>query len=355
MAGLQVGRRVLAATMTVMMAASLRGGRAQAQQDKDRQAQGHTGQGQSPGSTIWARNETEFAQALQSGADESWVPIFDPRTRVTLTKTITVRQTKHDGTVWGANGNFAKIKWGGLAGQDMIVYRGVKGVYNRGLYLEKFHLLGNADAGTPCGACLKLDAPDGDTGSLYKFTLRDIYTANGTYGIVLRGAVFEGMCENVHGENHLKDGMRMEHTNLDRADRGIVSNIQLIHPNMSRNFGAGVRSVYSCNAAFGSFVLNAEAGIVAPDGLRVGAFNNGENTGEAVYVVPTNGYGSSIIYSEGSTDGTTHARKFENGQWVSVGKPMLHMLSKGAGVTETGNHIGSYGAATGNPQVRVVK
>lgn len=349
MAGLQVGRRVLAA-MALMMAFPLRGARAQPQD------QGRTGQreGHSAGSTIWARNETEFAQALQSGADESWVPMFDPRTRVTLTKTITVRQAKHDGTVWGANGNFAKIKWGGPAGQDMIVYRGVKGVYNRGLYLEKFHLLGNGDAGSACGACLKLDAPDGDAGSLYKFTLRDIYTANGTYGIVLRGAVFEGMCENVHGENHLKDGMYMEHTNVG-GTRGIVSNIQLIHPNMSRNFGAGIRSVYSSNVAFGSFVLNGEAGIFAPDGLRVGAFNNGENTGEAVYVVPSNGYGSSIIYSEGSTDGATHARKFVNGQWVSVGKPMLHLLSRGPGVIETGNHMGTYGAAAGNPQVRVVK
>src|SRR5690242_16184944 len=179
MTGLQVGRRVLAAAMTLVMLAPLRAGRAQAQ---DRP--GHPGQrdGQPSASTIWARNETEFAQALQSGADESWVPMFDPRTRVTLTKTITVRQTRHDGTVWGANGNFAKIKWGGAAGQDMIVYRGVKGVYNRGLYLEKFHLLGSGDSGAACGACLKLDAPDGDAGSLYKFTLRDIYTSDGTYG-----------------------------------------------------------------------------------------------------------------------------------------------------------------------------
>ena len=105
--------------------------------------------------------------------------------------------------------------------------------------------------------------------ALYKFTLRDIYTAYGTYGIVLQGAVFEGMCENVHAENHRKDGMLMQHTNINKDNRGIVSNVQLIHPNMSRNLGAGVRSVYSCNAAFGSFVLNAEGGIVAPDGLRL--------------------------------------------------------------------------------------
>lgn len=362
MTSLQFGRRFAAAVIAALFSAPLRHAHAQGQPGDRRDSAADQRERRFPGpapgrpsSTIWARNEAEFAQALQSGADENWVPMFDPRTEVALTRTITVRQTKHDGTVWGANGNFAKIKWAGPAKHDMIVYRGVKGVYNRGLYLEKFHLSGSVDGGATCGACLKLYAPDGDAGSLYKFTLRDIYTANGTYGIVLQGAVFEGLCENVHGENHLRDGMYMEHTNQGRSDRGIVSNIQLIHPNMSRNFGAGIRSVYSCNAAFGSFVLNAEAGIVAPDGLRVGAFNNGENTGEAVYVVPQNGYGSSIIYSEGSTDGSTHARKFENGRWISVGQPMLYLLSKGAGVTETGNHVATYGGAAGSSLTRVVK
>jgi hypothetical protein len=201
-----------------------------------------------------------------------------------------------------------------------------------------------------------LRAPLGDVGALYKFTLRDIYTSCGTYGIVLQGAVFEGMCENVHGENHIKDGMFMEHTNVGQSNPGIVSNVQLIHPNMSRNLGAGVRSVYS-NAAFGSFVLNAEAGIVAPQGLRLGFANNGENTGEAVYVVPRDGYGSYILYSEASTDASTHARRWDGSKnnWVSVGKPTLYLLSRGAGVTETGNHIATYGGAQGSSAVRVVK
>ena len=148
MTRLQLGRRVAAAAIAVLMANPLRGARAQGQARDDR---GPAGQREGslpgpaagrPGSTIWARNETEFAQALQSGADENWVPMFDPRTQVALTRTITVRQTRNDGTVWGANGNFAKIRWAGPAGHDMIVYRGVKGVNNRGLYLEKFNLLG---------------------------------------------------------------------------------------------------------------------------------------------------------------------------------------------------------------------
>lgn len=354
MSKLQVGRRALAAMAAVLAAVPLRGALAQRppQEERDRAAQ-RPPAANSP--LIWARNETEFAQALQSGAAENYVPMFDPRTQVTLTRTMVIRQARNDGSPWGANGNFAKVKWAGPGGADMIVYQGVKGVQNRGLVLEKFHLFGNGYQGNPCGACLKLHAPDGDDGALYKFTLRDIYTAYGTYGIVLQGAVFEGMCENVHGENHRKDGMLMQHTNLDARNRGVVSNVQLIHPNMSRNLGAGVRSIYSCNAAFGSFILNAEGGIVAPDGLRIGFANNGENTGEALYVVPSNGYGSNIIYSEGSTDGATHARQMVNGQWTSVGKPQLYLLSGDTRVNQTGNLMSTYGGAVGNRGVRLVK
>lgn len=356
MSMLHFGRRAIAAIAAALVAVPLGGARGQRETREDQSRSDQlAGTGGGPSSLIWARNETEFAQALQSGADENFVPMFDPRTKVTLTKTITIKQPKHDGTTWGANGNHAKIEWAGPGGADMIVYQGVRGVANRGLFLEKFYLYGGGSDRSPAGTCLKLYAPDGDAGAIYKFTLRDIYTAYGTYGIVLQGAVFEGMCENVHGENHRKDGMFMQHMNVDKDNRGIVSNIQLIHPNMSRNLGAGVRSVYSCNAAFGSFVLNADGGIVAPEGLRVGFANNGENTGEAVYVVPRNGYGSKILYSEASTDGATHARQFVNGQWVSVGKPQLYLLSRGAGVTETGNHISTYGGAVGNSSIRLVK
>ena len=93
MVGLQMGRRVLAAVMAALMVTPPRGAGAQGQSRED-QAGGQR-EGGLPGrssSMIWARNETEFAQALQSGADETWVPMFDPRTRVTLTRTITVRR-----------------------------------------------------------------------------------------------------------------------------------------------------------------------------------------------------------------------------------------------------------------------
>ena len=343
-----IGRRALWAVAALLSAAPLRSAFAKPPEKSEKPA--------GP-ALIWARNEREFRQALQSGLAEGFLPMFDPRTDIEQSSTIVLEQRKNEGMTWGANGNHAKVRWVGPPGQDMIVIQGVKGVANRGLYLEKFNLDGGGYNRAPCGACLKLRAPFGDAGALYKFTLRDIYTSNGTYGIVLQGAVFEGMCENVHGENHAKDGMYMENLAVGTGAPGIVSNIQLIHPNMSRNLGAGVRSVYSCNAAFGSFILNAEGGIVAPSGLRLGFANNGENTGEALYVVPNNGYGSYVLYSEASTDGKTVARRFDGAKndWVTVGKPTLYVVAGAAGVTEVGNHISSYGDLSKAGAFRVAK
>jgi hypothetical protein len=308
-----------------------------------------------PGSPfVWPRNETEFRQALESAADERYVVMLDPRTQVEISQTITISQPGHDGTIWGVNGNHAKLAWAGGWGEDMLVFRGVKGVANRGLFIEKLGFFGNGWGGAAAGSCLKLFAPEGDPGSIYKFTLRDIFTSYATHGVTLQGAVFEGLMENVHGENHRGDGIHMEHTFTPGEHKGIVSNIMIIHPNCSRNFGAGVRPVNSTNMILGSFILNAEGGVVAPEGLRCAALCNGENTGESVFVVPWAGWGSAILYNEGSTDRATVARRWENDQWVDVGKPALYVLDGHPDVVEVGNHISAYGEVT-EPPVAVVK
>lgn len=64
-------------------------------------------------------------------------------------------------------------------------------------------------------------------------------------------------------------------------------------------------------------------------------------------MVPNNGYGSLILFNEGSTDGSTRARKFEGGQWVDVGKPMLYLLNRGAGVVEMNGHVATCGGRSG--------
>lgn len=299
---------------------------------------------------VWPRNGAELAEALQGFADMRIVGMFDPRTEVELERNVTISQPTADGNPWGVNGNYAKINWVGPPGEDMVIYRGIKGIANRCLVIEKLVLFGNGYAGARCGDCLKLSAPEGDPGSIYKFTLRDIYTSYGRRGIVFEGAVFEGMGENIHAENHTGNGIEMVNTYTPGEHQGIVSNVMLVHPNSSRNNGAGIRSVQSCNMIFGSFILNGEGGVVAPDGLRFAMASNGENTGESVFVVPYNGWGSEVVSNSGATDGQTIAMDWSTGQPVPVGKIAKFLLDNAArDVPQSNNSMVNYGQPTVPP------
>jgi hypothetical protein len=318
---------------------------------------GNGGGGSSSSPFEWPTTAQQLADCLNTAASEHRVAMLDPRVHVEVDRTILVQQQSSWGTTWGVNGNHAKLQWVGPGGADVLVYQGVNGVSNRGLFIEKLNIDGNGYAGAPAGFGVKVYAPEGDPGSIYKFTLRDLFVTYAEYGFGLVGAVFEGMCENCHAENCTKDGMLMQSTGLDGgAPWSIVSNIQLIHPNMSRNLGAGVRAVNSTNALMGSFILNGEGGIVAPDGLRAAFGNNGENTGESLFVVQYAGWGSLVNGNEASTDGSTHCRKFENGEWVSVGKPMKYLLDNVVkDVPQTFNHVSYYGDPAHADEIAVIK
>lgn len=299
---------------------------------------------------IWPRNGNELHQALQYFADECFVGMLDPRTAVELDHTMTIAQPGHEGSPWGVNGNYAKVNWVGPGGEDMLVYRGTKGVGNRNLVVEKLSLFGNGYAGAPCGDCLKLLAPEGDPGSIYKFTVRDLYLSCGTRGLVFEGAVFEGMGFNIHSENHRGDGIAMKNTYTPGEHQGIVSNVMLIHPNSSRNSGAGILSVQSANIFMGSFILNADGGVVAPDGLRFAMANNGENTGESVFVVPYAGWGSEVSSNSGATNGETVAQDWSTGQPIDVGKVAKFCLDNETGdVPQHNNSMANYGKPTDPP------
>ena len=300
-------------------------------------------------------NEQQLADALNTAASEKRQCQLDPRTRVTITNGITVMQANNGGMPWGVNGNFAQLTWGGAASGDMLTFKNTAANgANRGLIVEKLGLDGNGYSGVPAGTCLHIYAPEGDPGSFYKFVIRDIFTMYGTTGIKLEGAVFEGLCDNVHAENHIGNGM--ETVSLTTPINSVISNIMIMHANLSRNLGAGLKCEYSTNLMFGSFVLNGLGGVIAPNGLRYAAGNNGENTGQSLFVLGSNGYGSVITANEVSSDSTTVARKYVNGQWVNVGQPCLYLLDTGGatGITQNANHTSYYGTAVPNP-MRVVK
>jgi hypothetical protein len=306
---------------------------------------------------------TADVQALISAAaaNDTFV-MFDPTTKVDITQPLVMQCKGNAGQPWGILGNGAKLIWKGPAGGKLLTVKGTVADWgafrsNRGLLIEKLFLDGQGTSGD----LLTLEALYGDPGSIYKSVIRDVYCVySGKNGITLRGAVFESFLDNVHAENCLGHGMETAHDWTDRGGgKGIISNINIIHPNFSRNKRAGLLCTYSTNLTFGSFVLNAEGGVVAPEGLRYAVGNNGENTGEALFVVQYKGYGSHIRGNEVSSDGSTHHRQFEGGKWVSYGSPCLYILSNIVkdivpGEDFGGNHCSYYGGASTNP-MRVIK
>ena len=305
----------------------------------------------------YPKSEGELKSLLQQYADAGMVGMLDPRTRVDVTSTIVLKQVAASGTPWGVNGNYARLNWKGPRGQDLWRIEGVQGQYNRGFTAERFVLNGGGPDSNDMGAraCLNLSAPLGDNGPLYKFLLRDIYTSSAQYGIILEGGVYEGAVDNCHGENHSKDGVLTRHLNLGAPGQGVVSNVLFIHPNFSRCFGAGMRLVYSCYVLGGSFILNGDGGIQAPDGIRGVLMSNGENTAgkdQSCFVVPNNGYGSVLNLCEASTDGTTRCRKWTGTAWEDVGSPMLYGLAAPSQVASADCHISYYGGGPNNTRWR---
>ena len=287
----------------------------------------------------------ELQAIINDAAAKGYVACLAPGTKLNLTKTIVIKQNSHGGEVWGINGNWAQLDWTGPAGQDMIRVEGVNGVSNRGFVFQQFQLYGGGYDKAPCGACFKITCPGGDSMSYYKSTIHSIYASYGTVGFVFEGAVFEFAPFNLHGENMREDGMRA--VSMGGA---IMSNCFNIAPNMSRNAGFGINTGYSHNIVMGSFINNSKGGVYAPGGLRVAAFNNGENTGEAVFQVPSNGYGSVLLANEGSTG------------WMApnnFGAPstqMRYLLAGQSSVTERDGHIATYGAAESHKEeIRVRK
>jgi len=307
----------------------------------------------------YPKDENELAALLQGYAQSQIVGVLDPRTNIEVSRTI-VLQVPNTGRPWGVDGNYASITYRG-SGDDLIRIEGTANVNNRGLTLKNL-VLDGGDAGNMSGggasSCLRVSAPLGDVGPIYKFHLENIYASGAVNGLILEGGVYEGEMKNIHVENCTGDGIILRH--LPQTPEGkapVVSNVLMIHINSSRNYGCGLRTVYSVYLVGGSFVLNGGGGVVAPDGIRGAIFCNGENSGgenQCVFDVPSNGYGSYIGVGEASSDGATVCRAWKGDHWEDVGKPLLYFAAVGPGVVVENAHVSYYGAGPGNP-MKVLK
>ena len=149
---------------------------------------------------------------------------------------------------WGVNGNYAKITYRG-SGDDLLRIEGTQGVNNRGLTIRNL-VLDGGDGGNMSGggaaACLRVTAPLGDNGPIYRFGIMDVFTSGSVNGLILEGGVYEGELRGLYCENHTGDGIILRHLPASDVAKGpIVSNVLMWHVNSSRNYGAGLRTVYS--------------------------------------------------------------------------------------------------------------
>jgi len=303
-------------------------------------------------------NEAQLRDCLMTYASANYVGMLDPRVNIETSAAIVI-PAANSGRPWGVNGNYASITYRG-SGDDVIRIEGVQGVNSRGLTIRNL-VLDGGDGGNMSGggaaACLRVTAPLGDNGPVYRFGIMDVFTSGSVNGLILEGGVYEGELRGLYCENHTGDGIILRHLPASDTAKGpIVSNVLMWHINSSRNYGAGLRTVYSVYLVGGSFILNGGGGVIAPDGIRGAWACNGENTGgenQCVFDVPSNGYGSFIEGGEASSDGATHCRKWNGTAWESVGKPLLYYIAMGNGVIQQANHVSYYGGGS-NP-MRVVK
>ena len=305
-------------------------------------------------------NEQQLKDALTTYVNESYVGMLDPTTQIEISQPIKIPTTTGAGVPFGVNGNYAKLYYKGHGG-DALCFEGVKDINNRGLTIKNL-LIDGGDVGNMSGGgaatCLKVSAPLGDNGSIYRFHIENLFVMGAVNGLILEGGVYEGEVRGAYIENCTGDGMLLRHLpEIPGAKGPVVSNVLIWHLNSSRNFGAGLRTVYSVNLIGGSFILNGGGGVIAPDGIRYAAACNGENTGgenQCVFDVPSNGYGTVITGGgEASSDGQTRCRKWTGGEWVDVGKPLLYFAAIGQGVVVDQSHCSYYGGGS-NP-MRVIK
>ena len=303
-------------------------------------------------------NEQQLRDALNTYKNENYVGMLDPTTQVEISSTIQIDCGGNAGYPWGVNGNYAKFIYRGQGG-DVLLFNGIAGSGNVGLTVKNLLIEGGDSAnmgGGGASSCLRVSAPLGDNGSIYRFHIENLFALGAVNGLILEGGVFEGEVRGAYIEKCTGDGFVMRHLpNIDGAKNPVVSNILIWHLNSSRNYGAGLRTVYSVNMIGGSFILNGGGGVVAPDGIRYAGACNGENTGgqaQAVFDIPSNGYGSVISGGgEASSDGWSKCRKWTGNEWVDVGKPLLYFVKAAAGVIVNESHVSYYGEGSNPMQV----
>jgi hypothetical protein len=278
-------------------------------------------------------------QALLQGAMNGQSVMFDPTTSVTVSSTMTILVPDNPGNIFG---NGLKIRSTINNGSDVLQFVGNARSNSRNFIIQGINIYGGVYDGLASGNCFVINAPH-TKGSLYRVMLRDIYTDwCGINGVKITGDFFESTLDNIASENNKGAGLFIDHG----ADGGIISNLMIRSPNLSRNQGYGfhARRANSIDISQGSFINNGKGGLLGEHGIRTVDSVNCENSGLVCIDIPTSDFMTRLIGNNASTDGKT-----------AVTTPMQYTYrynGTAANLIQSGNHITYYGSGTNNAAVR---
>lgn len=297
----------------------------------------------SGGGSAFVKPTTQAAMqaALQAGFDNCYIIQLDPTTVVTAASTIAVTTKDCGAQPRGFNANGATINSAINDGTDVL--RITAAGPSRGLVMNALHIYGGGYEGKVSGNCMSVIAPKGF--AIYKATLRDLaFDYCGKAGLAITGDFFESLIANLNSENNRGDGFWIDHGD----DGGIISNVMVQAPNLSRNLGYGFHAVRanSIDIVMGSFINNALGGLIGEHGIRTVDAINCENTGLACVSIPTSDYMTRLSGVNASTDGATAA---------TGGVPLRYTFfyhGNEANLLQSQNYVTFYGSGVDNTVMR---
>lgn len=291
-------------------------------------------------SSGFARPTTQAQlQALLQAAMNGQSVMFDPTTSVTVSSTMTILVPDNPGNIFG---NGLKINSTINNGSDVLRFVGNAQHNSRNFIVQGISIDGGGYNGLSSGNCFVIEAPH-TKGSMYRVMLRDIYTAScGTNGVKITGDFFESTLDNIMSENNKGDGLFIDHG----SDGGVISNVMIRSPNLSRNQGYGfhARRASSIDISQGSFINNGKGGLLGEHGIRTVDSVNCENTGLVCIDIPTSDFMTRLVGNNASTDGATAVSTPTRYTYRYHG-PAAHLI-------QSDNYITYYGSGKNNSAVR---
>jgi hypothetical protein len=290
----------------------------------------------SEGGSAFVKPTTQAAlqAAIQEAFDNCYIVQLDPTTRVTAASTIVLKAKDCAGQPRGFNGNGASISSTINDGSDVMTITSTGEA--KSLYIAGIHIYGGMYQGKVSGNCLYISAPKNL--AIYVSTVRDLVLEYcGKSGLAIKGDFFESVLDNITTMANFGDGIWIDHGD----DGGIISNVMIRSPNISRNRGYGLHAIRanSIDISQGSVINNWKGGLLGEHGLRTVDSINCENTGPICVDIPTSNFPTRIVGTNASTDGATQGKGPGSG-------PLQYTFrynGPASKLIESGNYITFYG------------